>query len=280
MNVRARSLGWLCLLAAGAACAQTPPTLQSIQAHLQGPVLILRGLYDGDRLQFNASGELRNLAGVTPFSLSAIHIENLRLTGSHLEIDAVREGLEFHRPSQPGERVSVTAAPWDPTDLVRIQIDIDRHHPDQLYAALARVFAPGFDDALTMAAPDYWQPWLRHYLHPDNPADRLRTLLQEENRDESCRAPGVRPPQLLQGFQPNFSEAARMARYQGAVVVHLTVEPNGEPDGVLVIRPLGMGLDENAVEAVRHYQFNPATEDGNPIACDTNVVVSFRLSQE
>lgn len=269
----------LCVMAAGLARAQTAATQQDIEARLKGPFLMLRGQYDGAKLQFNANGELKNLAGVMPFSLSALRIENIRLTDARLEIDAVRQGLEFSPPQEPGHTLQVSAAEWDPHELVRIVIARDRHRPEALVAALTKVFSSGFDDALVTAAPDYWQPWLRHDLHPDDPADRLRTFLQEEGRTESCRAPGVTPPRLLESPFPDYSDAARRARYQGTVVVHVTVAATGQTQGVFLFRPLGMGLDEQAIESVRRYQFNPATRDGAPVACDTNVVVSFRLGQ-
>lgn len=279
MNVRGRVAACLCVVSASVVGAQTLPTQQSVEAHLQGPFVMLRGLYNGSRLQFNADGVLKDLAGVMPFSLSAIRVENVRLSDSRLEIDGIRAGLQFSRPDQPGERVQVSTSEWDPREQVHIVIRRDHRRPDALYAALAKVFSPGFDHALVLAAPDYWQPWLRHYLHPDDPANRLSTLLEDDGRRESCRDQRLTPPRLLPGPEPEFSEAARMARYQGTVVVHLTVERTGESGGLFLVRPLGMGLDEQAIEAVRRYQFNPATLDGTPVACEMNVVVSFRLGQ-
>ncbi|HUB19186.1 MAG TPA: energy transducer TonB [Acidobacteriaceae bacterium] len=279
MNVRACVWASLCLVAASPARAQTPPTQQSVEARLQGPFLMLRGLYNTSRLEFNAHGELKNLAGIMPFSLSAIRVENVRLTDSRLEIDAVREGLEFSRPQQPGEPAPIAATVWDPTEQVRIVIARDRHRPDALYAAIAKVFSSGFDDALVAAAPDYWQPWLRHDLHPADPAGRLRTLLDQEGRTMSCRDSDLTPPRLVQPVDPDYSDAARMARYQGTVVVHMTVALNGEPQGLFILRPLGMGLDEQAVDAARRYQFTPAAANGTPVACETNVIVTFRLGQ-
>jgi len=44
-----------------------------------------------------------------------------------------------------------------------------------------------------------------------------------------------------------------------------------------VARPLGMGLDEKAIEAVRTWRFEPAKKDGQPVPVQMNVEVSFRL---
>jgi periplasmic protein TonB len=55
------------------------------------------------------------------------------------------------------------------------------------------------------------------------------------------------------------------------------VDEKGKPLYVRVIRGIGMGLDENAVEAVKQYKFKPATENGKPIRVSINIAVNFAL---
>jgi len=88
---------------------------------------------------------------------------------------------------------------------------------------------------------------------------------------------GVSAPRALQTPDPEYSEEARKAKYQGTVVLWLIVDPNGNPQQVKVARSLGMGLDQKAVEAVRHWKFEPAMKDGRPVAVQINVEVNFRL---
>lgn len=252
------------------------PTQQSIQARLEGPFLMLRGMYDGDKLTFDAQGRLKQLAGVIPFSLSAVRVERVKLSGGKLEIEGRREGLEFAAPEMRGEPMTVSAAPWSQNDRIEVTIKFDQHHAQDLYPLLDKIFSRGLDDAVVPGAPDYWQPWLRHWLHPDDPADRLRAVIAEDG-GASCRGDGFTPPRLLNSVEPDFSDAARMARYEGVVVVHMTVDESGRPQRIFIVRPLGMGLDDNAVNAVRQYEFNPGTKDGEPLACESNVEVSFRL---
>ena len=81
-------------------------------------------------------------------------------------------------------------------------------------------------------------------------------------------------------FEPEaeFSDEARRAKYQGVCLVALIVDTQGNPQNVHVIRPLGMGLDEKALEAVRRYKFKPAMRDGKtPVPVMVNVEVNFRL---
>jgi len=88
---------------------------------------------------------------------------------------------------------------------------------------------------------------------------------------------GVSAPRALNTPDPEYSEEARKAKYQGTVVLWLIVDQNGRPQQVKVARSLGMGLDQKAIEAVRRWTFEPAQKDGKPVAVQINVEVNFRL---
>ncbi len=88
---------------------------------------------------------------------------------------------------------------------------------------------------------------------------------------------GVSAPRALDTPDPEYSEEARKAKYQGTCVLWLIVGPDGKPRDVKVARSLGMGLDEKAIEAVRNWKFQPAMKDGKPVAVQINVEVNFRL---
>ncbi|HVP55118.1 MAG TPA: energy transducer TonB [Candidatus Eisenbacteria bacterium] len=88
---------------------------------------------------------------------------------------------------------------------------------------------------------------------------------------------GVSAPRALETPDPEYSEEARKAKYQGTVVLWLIVGPDGKPRDIRVSRPLGMGLDQKAIEAVNKWRFEPAMKDGRPVAVQINVEVNFRL---
>ncbi len=88
---------------------------------------------------------------------------------------------------------------------------------------------------------------------------------------------GVSAPEVLSAPEPEFSEEARKARVSGDVTVYLQVDVNGRPTHVRVMRGIGLGLDEKALEAVRQYRFKPATENGHPVVVEMNVVVNFNI---
>lgn len=88
---------------------------------------------------------------------------------------------------------------------------------------------------------------------------------------------GVSAPRVVYQPDPEYSEEARKAKYQGTCVLWLVVGPDGRPRDIRVARSLGLGLDEKAIEAVKTWKFEPAMKDGKPVAVQINVEVSFRL---
>jgi protein TonB len=88
---------------------------------------------------------------------------------------------------------------------------------------------------------------------------------------------GVSAPQLIYGPDPEFSEEARKAKYQGTVILWMIVGTDGRTHEIRVQRSLGMGLDEKAIDAVRVWRFEPARKNGQPVAVQINVEVNFRL---
>jgi len=88
---------------------------------------------------------------------------------------------------------------------------------------------------------------------------------------------GVSAPVLIYSVEPEFSEEARKAKTAGNVLVNLWVDEHGMPTHVRVLRGVGMGLDEKAVEAVKQYKFKPAMEAGKPVTVELNVEVNFQI---
>ncbi len=88
---------------------------------------------------------------------------------------------------------------------------------------------------------------------------------------------GVSSPQLLFKVEPEYSEEARKAKFQGTVLLYVEVDEKGNPRDIRVIRPLGLGLDQKAIEAVEKWKFSPGKKDGKPVAVQAQIEVNFRL---
>jgi TonB family protein len=88
---------------------------------------------------------------------------------------------------------------------------------------------------------------------------------------------GVTAPVVLYKKEPEYSEEARKAKYQGTVVLYIEVDPSGRAVNPKVVRSLGLGLDEKALEAVRQWKFKPGYKDGKPVTVAATIEVNFRL---
>ena len=103
----------------------------------------------------------------------------------------------------------------------------------------------------------------------------------------TCLTAGAQPPVFRPGpevvapfvvakAKPAYTEEARLAKLEGSVLLSLVIGADGQPRDIQVARPLGLGLDERAVENVRAWQFKPGTRNGNPVDVMVNEEVFFR----
>jgi periplasmic protein TonB len=88
---------------------------------------------------------------------------------------------------------------------------------------------------------------------------------------------GVTAPRVIYQTEPEFSDEARKAKYQGTCVLGLVVDATGRPTAIRVINALGMGLDEKAIESVKNWRFEPGKRDGHPVPVEIAVEVDFHL---
>ena len=87
----------------------------------------------------------------------------------------------------------------------------------------------------------------------------------------------VLAPKLIDAPDPEFTEEAKRAKYEGVCVLALVVDAKGNPQQIHVIRHLQYGLDGKAIEALKQYKFEPGTLHGKPVAVEVNVEMNFRL---
>ncbi len=88
---------------------------------------------------------------------------------------------------------------------------------------------------------------------------------------------GVTQPTLISKIEPEYSEEARKAKWQGTVELQIVVDEHGNPKEMRVTRALGLGLDQRAMEAVAKWKFKPGLKDGKPVPVIATVQVNFRL---
>jgi protein TonB len=96
--------------------------------------------------------------------------------------------------------------------------------------------------------------------------------------DEILKVGGaISKPEAISRVNPVYTEAARRARIQGVVIVETIIDKTGTVTNVRVLKPLPMGLDQAAVDAVKKWKFRPAQLNGRPVNVYFVLTVNFQL---
>ena len=88
---------------------------------------------------------------------------------------------------------------------------------------------------------------------------------------------GVSAPRPIYDPEPEYSDEARKAKFQGTVLLVAVIGSDGRPRDLHVVRSLGMGLDQKALNAVQKWRFSPAMKDNHPVSVKISIEVAFRL---
>lgn len=99
----------------------------------------------------------------------------------------------------------------------------------------------------------------------------------EQEQGEYSPGGGVTSPRLLYKVEPEYSEEARNAGIQGTVLLAVEVWEDGLAHNIRVLRSLGFGLDEKAIEAAQKWKFAPGSKNGEPVRVAAQIQMSFRL---
>jgi TonB family protein len=89
---------------------------------------------------------------------------------------------------------------------------------------------------------------------------------------------GVTPPRPLKRVEPEYTDEARDAKLEGVVVVYVVIGEDGRAHNIRVVRSLGKGLDEKAIEAVEQWEFEPGEKDGKPVKVGATIEINFKLN--
>jgi TonB family protein len=151
------------------------------------------------------------------------------------------------------------------------------------YLAARRGQSPRFTKPSTSLQPPKDQRPPDKHLDR-TPAQATRGYASTPPRSSTASAPGhfrvgggTTAPVLLYKVEPEYSEEARAAKYQGTVLLRVVITPEGAAGEIKVIRLLGRGLDEKAIEAVKQWRFRPGLRDGRPVHVGATIEVNFKL---
>ena len=247
----------LALLLAGSLAASAQTTQQAIEARLKGKPLYLRGLWGANDLKFDPTGTVLSPSILASFALSGIDIKKVQVTDNRVEITGDRVGLEF-RDYTP-ERVSLHT---------KVHIVVAGSSGADYGPSLDKIFAADLTD-LVPSMPFYWQRYAQEHLLPGGMADKTKR-------------PKPQLPahmvQVIEQPEAEYTDTAKGLNLTGISTIHITVKEDGSIRDPYIVYPLGLGLDEEALRAIAHYRFKPATDtNGIPVAMELNIEVNFQL---
>jgi TonB family protein len=105
-----------------------------------------------------------------------------------------------------------------------------------------------------------------------------RVVLDDTGREKASKIGKlVTPPRIESKVEPQYSDDARIAKYQGTVITRVEIGSDGFVHYISIQHGLGLGLDEKAAQAIVRWKFKPAEQNGQPLAVEATIEVNFRL---
>lgn len=272
-----RTFGVLLLgcVASTASAADTAKDVErSVSRSLSQKIVSVRHAYRGTKLRYNSGGELvqGGPPGISGLN-GVLQVTRVKLRGTTLLIDGNRAIVGYDVAKQ---RTVTTLAPGK----MHIEITLDpvRQSNDDINRVLSNVFVSGTEHAYDVV-PAYWKAFVEHKIAPSEFNGHVTPVVTELEPMRLPRNPGPeweRPrPQYTP--DPTFPESARRQKVQGTVLLEIVVDRTGSVAEINIVRPIGSGLDEMAVDAVSKWRFEPARKNGQVVQIAMLVEVSFRL---
>ena len=291
------------VLLAFTAHALTSDVDQHLQNQYRNKIFLLRGFYSGGWLRYDASGTPMGtpspgswtVDGFILVTSAKAHGQTLMLRGRRMPVISIGQGFLFQADS-PEKRSE--------TPEVGIEAKFGPGNPiEQVDALAAKIFLTD-QDSLAAIVPWYWQtcvsgglneandpkysgcrfsaelltiPGVNHHADLHANPEKGETNLSEHQMASVFRVgKDISPPRAVFTPEPNFSRLARETGLRGVVTLGLIVDDQGTPRNVHILSPLGAGLDEEAVAAIRTWKFKPAEQKGHgPVAVEIAVQVDY-----
>ncbi|HEY6448021.1 MAG TPA: energy transducer TonB [Acidobacteriaceae bacterium] len=169
--------------------------------------------------------------------------------------------------TQPSPIASAPAALDDPTRALTTQDPAKA--AEQLESAVNRIFAPALDASMIAQMPDYWRYFYQAQLDHKS--------IEPTDPNIVRPGPGIEGPKLLKNLVASSNDYAQKSQVAGIASYKVILDSDGKPMAVAVFRPIGFGLDENAVAAIQKSKFSPAIREGKPTMSVVDVDVLFRI---
>lgn len=259
----------LCLsITASLPAANLNAMASALNGAYAGKIVTLRRFGSGSSLHYAENGDFVKGGEVGPWTLDAyLQIAKIRISRNLLRING-------HRLDFMYDKAIKDLRPYrGPAVSINIKIDLASASLTNVQNALSRVFVSE-RTAMAKLAPDYWRPYLlqtaaykKAIVSAPGTAGASKTPLQVK----------VTEPKAKHTPDPPYTREARAASVQGDVILSVIVGSDGAVNNVSIVRPLGMGLDDEAAETIKQWKFIPGTREGRPVAVRVMIDITFHL---
>ncbi len=210
---------------------------------------------------------------VKPKKEKVVKQKNKKAGGAAPAAASSQPAAEPAESSEAGQlKASIAAVPEAerPADAKSVTTTTSPAHAAKLLGdALDNIFAQGLDERMIAAMPDFWRLYYEAAAAKSDYRPKDPAILRQNTVDQKAL--------LLTKFEPDSNEYAQANAVAGMALYHAVIGPDGKAQEIAVARPIGFGLDENAVAAIRKASFQPAEKDGKPVPVLLDLVVQFRI---
>ncbi len=243
-----------------------------LNSEFKGKALLLRNFYSGNDLEYDSNGAVLGDVKQTPWTLANVKIAKVVVTSHGIEIVGNRVGA-WYRDGKP-----------ELFELGKLRIHVSMPISDaDTQATLRPIFKKIFMEAgedLRPIVPPCWQAYLDG-SDSKTRSEAWQAILEKDNNPPILRKSGfpagaIVGPRAISTPDPHYTREAESHHIEGTSVLAMVVNANGTASNIAIMRPLGMGLDEQAVLAISQWKFQPGTKDGQPVRVQVNVELTFR----
>lgn len=259
----------LCLsITASLSAANLKAMANALNGAYAGRVVILRRFSSGSHLHYAENGDFVSGGDVGPWTLDAyLQVTQIQMNRNRLRIDGNR--LDFMY-----DNATKDLRPYrGPMVSIDIKIDPASTSLASVQKVLSRVFVSE-RAAMANLAPDYWRAYLLQT------ASYKKALASAQSASGTPKLPSalkITPPRPKHTPDPRYPREAREQGVHGSVILGVLIKSDGTVGRETILRPLGMGMDDAAVETVKRWSFIPAMRDGRPVAFQIVITVTFHL---
>lgn len=251
--------------------SQSTDAQTQLNAAYKHKVLTLRTPCSGDELSYDGNGVLQSAVYPVPWTLANVEIKSIVVTAQELEISGERLGALYSDNKISYEKIGRLK--------IRATIAASANGMTSPFSEiLSKIFVGEAEDRRALV-PDYWKPY---FSGPDaqSRSAAWQASLHEQGiyplKPKDYPKGRLRPPQPIQTSDPRYTKEAASRHVEGWSILRTVIDQAGTPAHAIILQPLGMGLDEQALAVLARWRFKPAVLDGNAVPVEIDVRIDFR----